>query len=41
MRITVFPHLTPLPGTRPNPYIHDLVQALSDLRAVFKEGYPP
>lgn len=31
MRITVFPHLTPFPGTRPNPYIHDLVQALSAL----------
>ena len=29
MRITVFPHLQPLPGTRPNPYIHDMVEALA------------
>lgn len=34
MRITVFPHLTPLPGTRSNPYIHDLVQALTALPGV-------
>ena len=29
MRITVFPHLQPLPGTRPNPYIRDMVEALA------------
>lgn len=34
MRITVFPHITPIPGTRPNPYIHDLVQALESLPGI-------
>ena len=29
MKITVFPYLTKTPGTRPNPYIYDLVEALS------------
>lgn len=34
MKITVFPYLTTNPGTRPNPYIHDMVQALSGLPGV-------
>lgn len=31
MKITVFPYLIKAPGTRANPYIHDMVQALSEL----------
>lgn len=34
MKVTVFPYLQPRPGTRPNPYIHDMVQALSALPGV-------